>query len=89
MDEKQTRKLVYFDSRVEEHWSGDRIELDGILDVCAEINTLPTAVNSLSGFQTYTNGRWGNRAQHRPPRWHQANPVFRRRRLLRPDLSSF
>jgi len=31
---------------------------DGLM-VCAEMNTLPTAVNPLSGFDTYTGDRWG------------------------------
>lgn len=59
MDDREMRKLVYFDDRIEGYWSEDRIELEDRLDLCAEINTLPTAVNPLSGFQTYTNGRWG------------------------------
>ena len=59
LDEKDLRKLVFFDNRIEPHYSQDHIELDGLLDLCAEINTLPTAVAPLSGFHSYTQGRWG------------------------------
>ncbi|MDW9531954.1 hypothetical protein RWE87_13810 [Sinorhizobium meliloti] len=37
----------------------NRILLGEGLMVCAEMNTLPTAVNPLSGFDTYTSDRWG------------------------------
>lgn len=43
--------LPYMDNR--------RILVGDGLMICAEMNTLPTAVNPLSGFDTYTGDRWG------------------------------
>lgn len=37
----------------------DRVRLGDEVDFCGEMNTLPTAVTPLSGFSTYTRGRWG------------------------------
>ncbi len=37
----------------------DRIRIGDEVDFCGEMNTLPTAVTPLSGFSTYTRGRWG------------------------------
>lgn len=53
---------IFYDKAVNPHIIHDRILIgndDDGLDFCGEMNTLPTAVNPLSGFQTYTEHRWG------------------------------
>lgn len=59
LTDRELRKMVFFDSAVEDHMFCDRVELEGALDMCGEMNTLPTAVTPLSGLQTYTGPRWG------------------------------
>lgn len=45
--------------RVSPYVSNDRIRLGDKVDYCGEMNTQPTAVTPLSGFETYTKHRWG------------------------------
>ena len=59
LDELEIKRMVFFDHRLSDHIIDHRHEIDGILDFCAEMNTLPTAVTPLSGLQTYTGPRWG------------------------------
>jgi hypothetical protein len=45
--------------RIMKYWTQDQVEIgDGLL-FCGEMNTLPTATNPLSGFETYTRDKWG------------------------------
>lgn len=45
---------LWYDPKVEPYISDSRLELAPALHYCGEMNTLPTAVNPLSGFETYT-----------------------------------
>lgn len=45
--------------RIEVYRVQDRIRLGDRIDFCGEMNTLPTAVTPLTGFETYTRARWG------------------------------
>jgi hypothetical protein len=59
MEEIDIKKTVFFDHCLDGHLVDDRIEIDGILDICGETNILPTAERPLSGFNTYTGMRSG------------------------------
>lgn len=48
-----------FADEVTPHLVSGRIDIAGKLLVCAEINISPTAVQPLSGFETYTREKWG------------------------------
>lgn len=48
-----------FPERAYEHMSNKRYRLGDVIEWCAEMNTLPTAQNPLTGFETYTRQRWG------------------------------
>lgn len=50
---------VWFDESVEDLIRHEPIELGDNLVFCAEMNTLPTAVQPLSGLDTYTGSKWG------------------------------
>lgn len=50
---------VHFHERVRPYLTHDQIELGENVVFCGEMNTLPTAVNPLSGFETYTRDKWG------------------------------
>lgn len=50
---------VYFHPDLDPYIIHDRIRIGDELEFCGEMNTLPTAVTPLSGFSTYTRGRWG------------------------------
>lgn len=45
--------------RVEPYLCNERLNVADKLLFCGEMNTLPTAVNPLSGFETYTRSMWG------------------------------
>lgn len=47
-------KDLWYDPAIEPHVVDDRVELAPGLQWCGEMNILPTAVDPLSGFQTYT-----------------------------------
>lgn len=49
----------YYHPRVQKYLTGDRFHLGPGLDFLGEMNTLPTAVWPLSGFETNTEDRWG------------------------------
>jgi hypothetical protein len=50
---------LYYHDRLKPYLSNSQIQLcDGLL-FCGEMNTLPTAVRPLSGFETYTGQNWG------------------------------
>lgn len=50
---------VWFDESLDEYIIHDRVELGDNILFCAEMNTLPTAVQPLSGLETYTKSKWG------------------------------
>lgn len=50
---------VWFDEEIEPYIIHDKVELGDNLVFCAEMNTLPTATQPLSGLETYTKERWG------------------------------
>lgn len=50
---------AYFASEVEQHMARNRIQIGETVDICGEMNTLPTAVTPLSGLQAFTGARWG------------------------------
>jgi len=43
---------------IADYISNERFDVDGRLVFCGEMNTLPTATDPLSGFQTYTREKW-------------------------------
>lgn len=57
-EDNQVRHAHYVPEIVP-HLADNRILIGDGLMICAEMNTLPTAVNPLSGFDTYTSDRWG------------------------------
>lgn len=50
---------VGFHPAIDPFISHERVRIGDEVDFCGEMNTLPTAVTPLSGFSTYTRGRWG------------------------------
>lgn len=48
-----------YHERVLPYLVDERIRIGDHIDFCAEMNTLPTKVHPLSGFETYTRERWG------------------------------
>jgi hypothetical protein len=50
---------VWFDHRIDEYVTHEKIALGDHLLFCAEMNTLPTAVQPLSGLEVYTGPKWG------------------------------
>lgn len=64
-DEDQAKRTakrnnpLFFHERVRKYLNHDQVEIGDTLIFCGEMNTLPTASNPLSGFETYTRDRWG------------------------------
>lgn len=50
---------VWFDKRIDDYVVHEKIAIGDHLVFCAEMNTLPTAVQPLSGLETYTGSKWG------------------------------
>lgn len=50
---------VWFDSRIDPYVIHEQVSLGDNLLFCAEMNTLPTAVQPLSGLEVYTGSKWG------------------------------
>lgn len=55
---KKTSEEAYHES-VRPYLTHDQVELGDDIVFCGEMNTLPTATNPLSGFETYTKSKWG------------------------------
>jgi len=51
---KPTGRLLWYDPNVSPYFADRRIELANGLVWCGEMNTLPTAVNPLAGFEAYS-----------------------------------
>lgn len=54
---KETETKLWYDPCLAEHMSDERLELANGLMWCGEMNILPTAVDPLSGLETYTHRR--------------------------------
>lgn len=50
---------VVWPTRIRDLMVSDRYTVAGKVDFCGEMNTLPTAEQPLSGFEAYTQSRWG------------------------------
>lgn len=50
---------VWFDERLDPYILHERVDIGRKLVFCGEMNTLPTASQPLSGFETYTRDKWG------------------------------
>lgn len=57
--ESKKKAKIHFHESVWPYLTHDQIELGDGLVFCGEMNTLPTAVTPLSGFETYTRDKWG------------------------------
>jgi hypothetical protein len=57
--EDHSNKRATFHPLVEKYMTNNQFDVAGKLLFCGEINTSPTAVTPLSGFETYTRGKWG------------------------------
>lgn len=58
-DHSKTEETAWYHPAVRDHLVNYRVDLGARLAFCGEMNTLPTAVRPLSGFETYTGPRWG------------------------------
>lgn len=58
-DHDTRSKKVGFHPDIDDYIVHDPINVGDGLVFCGEMNTLPTAVKPLSGFETYTRNRWG------------------------------
>lgn len=58
-DRDKSSDTIYYHERVEQYRSNDQLAIGDGLVFCGEMNTIPTAVNPLSGFETYTKAKWG------------------------------
>lgn len=56
---EHNKHKVRYHERVEPYLTNDQFDVGGKLLFCGEMNTLPTAVRPLEGFQTYTRRKWG------------------------------
>ncbi|MEQ8308089.1 MAG: hypothetical protein RIA09_16260 [Hoeflea sp.] len=57
--EDHSKTAAWFWPEISPYLRNNRIVIGDGLMICAEMNTLPTAVNPLSGFDTYTGDKWG------------------------------
>lgn len=54
-----TPEETTFHPAITKYISNERIEIGDKIVFCGEMNISPTAVNPLSGFETYTRSKWG------------------------------
>ena len=57
--EKGSLKDVLFEPSIKKYMTNRQHHVGDDIIFCGEQNTLPTAVNPLSGFETYTRDKWG------------------------------
>ena len=57
--EDHSKHRASFAPSVRPYLTNHRMEIAGDLLFCGEMNTLPTAVRPLQGFETYTRSKWG------------------------------
>ena len=55
----KSEKNQWYHPRIRKYLSNERLQIGDNVVWCGEMNTLPTAVSPLSGFETYTQERWG------------------------------
>lgn len=58
-DHDKRSEGVYYAASIDDYIVHDRINIGPKLVFCGEMNTLPTAVQPLSGFESYTRDKWG------------------------------
>lgn len=56
--DKRAENVVFF-HEIDNYIVHNQVHIGDKLIFCGEMNTLPTAVRPLSGFQTYTRDKWG------------------------------
>ncbi len=57
--EDHDKHASWYPDRLKPYLTQWRVNIGPSLTFCGEMNTLPTAVTPLSGFETYTRDRWG------------------------------
>lgn len=57
--DEEHNENIHYDPAIAGYLVHNRILVGQGLMICNEMNTLPTAVTPLSGFETYTGDRWG------------------------------
>ena len=57
--EDHSAEVGEFEPRILPYMVNERIRIADQVDFCAEMNSLPTKVHPLSGFESYTRERWG------------------------------
>lgn len=57
--EDHRKEAGVFHERIASYMTNQRFDIGGKLWFCGEMNTLPTAADPLSGFETYTRSQWG------------------------------
>ena len=57
--EEHSKHNGWYDDRVQPYLTQERLNVGKNLVFCGEMNTLPTAVRPLSGFERYTGDKWG------------------------------
>jgi hypothetical protein len=58
-EHRKGEEYQHYHPRVREYMHNTRMEIGPNLMFCGEMNTLPTAVSPLTGFETYTREKWG------------------------------
>lgn len=58
-DHDKRSENVHYHPEIDDYIIHNRVNIGEKLVFCGEMNTLPTAVKPLSGFQTYTRNKWG------------------------------
>lgn len=53
-DSKKKVQACYYDKKIQKYLMNDRVPLNSRIEVLGNLNILPTAVNPLSGYQTFT-----------------------------------
>jgi hypothetical protein len=58
-DHRKDEDLSYYSERLRKYITNQQFDIGDNLVFCGNMNTLPTAVTPLTGFETYTRGKWG------------------------------
>ena len=58
--EEHSKHNGWYDERVQPYLTQERLNVGNNLVFCGEMNTLPTAVRPLSGFERYTGDKWAS-----------------------------
>ena len=57
--EEHSKHHASFHQDIRPYLMNERVHIDGKIALCGEMNTLPTAVDPLSGYDVYTKQMWG------------------------------